>query len=100
MTDVCVFRLIENGRVAIPEVVHVDNSFALGQKKRCNSLCVDLHRTIPVKNLGKLKWYGGGRYSREHERGTLTIYQQMFAEELVKKFRVIPLQSVPLRLGV
>ena len=63
MTDVCVFRLIEDERVASIAVVHVDDK-----------LCVDLNRTIPVKNLGDLKWYGGCRYSRKHKRGTLTIF--------------------------
>ena len=33
MTDVCVFRLIEDGRVAIIAVVHVDDIFAVEQKK-------------------------------------------------------------------
>ena len=86
MTDVCVFSLIEDGRVAITAVVHVDDIFAVGQKERCDRLCFDLmNRTIPVKNLGDLKWYGGCRYSRDRKRGTLTISQQSFAEELVKK---------------
>ena len=100
MTDVCVFRLIEDGRVAITAVVHVDDIFVVGQKERCDRLCVDLNRTIPVKNLGDLKWYGGCRYSRDRKRGTLTISQQSFAEELVKKFRVTSVQSVLLKVGV
>ena len=33
MTDVCVFRLIEDGRVAITAVVHVDDTFTVGQKE-------------------------------------------------------------------
>ena len=36
MTDVCVFRVVEDGRVAITAVVHVDNIFAVGQKERCD----------------------------------------------------------------
>ena len=32
MTYVCVFRLMEDGRVAITAVVHVDDIFAVGQK--------------------------------------------------------------------
>ena len=41
MTDACVFRLIEDhGRVAITAVVHVDDIFAVGQKERCDRLCV------------------------------------------------------------
>ena len=101
MTDVRVFRLVEDGRVAITAVVHVDDIFAVGQTERYDRLCVDLNRTIPVKNLvGDLKWYGGCRYSRDRKRGTLTISQQRFAEELVKKFRVTSVQSVPLKVGV
>ena len=37
MTDVYVFRLIEDGRVAITGVVHVDDIFAVGQKEICDS---------------------------------------------------------------
>ena len=56
MTDVCFFRLIEDRRVAIITMVHVDDILAVGQKERCDRLCVDLNRTISVKNLGELKW--------------------------------------------
>ena len=100
ITDVCVFRLLEDGRVEITAVVYVDDIFAVGQKKKCDSLCVDLNQTIPVKSLGDLKWYGGCRYSRDRKRGVLTISQESFAEELVKKFRVTSVQSVPFKVGV
>ena len=60
MTDVCVFRLIEDGHVAITAAVHVDDIFAVVQKERCDRLYVDLNQTIPVKNLGDLKRYYGG----------------------------------------
>ena len=100
MSNVCVFRLNEDGRVAITAVVHVDDIFAVGQKERCDRLCVDLNGMIPVKNLGELRWYGGCHYSRNRERGTLTISQQSFAEELMKKFGVTDERNVPLRVGV
>ena len=74
--------------------------FTVAQKERCGKLCVDLNRTIPVKNLGEIKCYGVCRYSNDRERGTLTISQQSFAEELVKKFHVTSVQSVSLRVGV
>ena len=47
-----------------------------------------------------MKWYGGCHYSRDRERSTLTISQQNFAEELVKKFRVTSVPNVPLRVSV
>ena len=43
---------------------------------------------VPVKNLGELRWYGDGHYTREREMGTLTISQKTFANELVKTFCV------------
>ena len=100
--DICMyFCLIENGRVAITAVVHVDENFAVEQKEIWDRLlCVDLNRAIPVKNLSESKWYGGCRYSKDRARGTIAISQQSFAEELVKKFRVTSVQSVPLRVGV
>ena len=86
--------------MAITAVVHIDGIFAVGQKERCDRLCVDLNRTIPVKNLGDLKWYGRCRYSRDRKRGNVTISHQGFAEQLVKKFRVTSVQSVPLKVGI
>ena len=86
--------------MAITAVVHVDDIFEVEQKQRCDRLYVDLNRATSVKNLGELKWYGGCRYSRDREGGTLTRSQPSFAEELVKKFRVTFLQSVLLRVEV
>ena len=44
MADVCVFRSIEDERVAITAVVHIHNIFAVGQNERCDRLlCVDLN---------------------------------------------------------
>ena len=63
-------------------------------------LCVDLNPAIPVKDLGELEWYEGCRYLMDRERGTLTISQQSFGEELTKKFRVTSVQNVPLRVGL
>ena len=57
-----VFRLVENGRVSITAVVHVDDIFAVGLKNRCDVLCDDLNRQILVRNLCELKWYGGCHY--------------------------------------
>ena len=79
---------------------YVDVILAAGLKERYDRLCVELNRAIPVKNLGGLKWYGGYRYSRDRERGTLTICQQNLAGELAKKFDVASVQNVLLRVGL
>ena len=81
LADVCVFRLVGEGRVAIFAVVHVDDIFAVGLKSRCDVFRDGLNRMVPVKNLGELRWYGGCHYTREREMGTLTISQKMFADE-------------------
>ena len=47
--------------------VHVDDIFGVGRKERCDRLCTDLNRAIPVKNLGELKWYGGRRHSTDRK---------------------------------
>ena len=86
--------------MAVTAVVHVDDIFAVGQKERSDTLCGDLNRTIPVKKLGESNGYVGCRYSRDRKRGTLTISQPVFAEDLVKKFRLTSIQSIPLIVGV
>ena len=53
--DACVFRLVEEGRVAIIAVVHVDDIFAVGLKSRCAVFRDELNRMVPVKNLGELR---------------------------------------------
>ena len=100
LADVCVFRLTEEEQIVLTAVVHVDDIFVVGRKDRCERLCADLGRMVPVKNLGELKWYGGCHYLRDRDRGTLTISQQSFAEELVKKFGVTSVQSVPIKASV
>ena len=47
MADVCVFRLIENGRVAITAVVHVDDILAV-----CMYLYVCMVITYTVAEYG------------------------------------------------
>ena len=53
-------RLIEDGRVEMTAVVHVDDILMVGPKEMCCKSCVDLNSTVPEKNLvGELKWYEG-----------------------------------------
>ena len=86
--------------MAVTAVVHVDDIFAVGQEERSDTLCGDLNRTIPVKNLGKSNGYAGCHRSRDRDSGTLAISQEIFAQDLLKKFRVTSIQSVSLIVGV
>ena len=92
----CVFRLIEDGHVVITAVVHVDDIFAVGRMDICDHLCIDLlYGMIPV---GELKWYGGCFNSRDcDDRGTPTISEQRFAEELVRSFVLTQFKTCPLK---
>ena len=100
LADACVFRLVEEVRVAIIAVVHVDDIFAVGLESRCDLFRDELNRMVPVKNLGELRWYSGCHYTRKRDIGTLTISQKTFAAELIKKLGVTFTKSVPLRVGV
>ena len=100
LADACVFRVVEEGRVAIITVVHVDDIFAAGLKSRCDVFQDELNRMIPLKNLGELRRYGGCHCTREREMGTLTISQKTLADDLVKTFCVTSTKSLPLRVGV
>ena len=55
-------RLIEEGRVPIVVVVHVDDISAMGLKSRCGKFCEDLNQFVPINNLGELRWYEGCRF--------------------------------------
>ena len=44
LADACVFRLMENGLVALTVVVHVDDVFSVGEKERYEKLAVTLER--------------------------------------------------------
>ena len=72
--------------MAIIAVVHHVDIFSIGLKRRCNRIGNELNQLIPVKNLGKLRWFQGCPDSRNRERGTLKISQKQFADELARKF--------------
>lgn len=94
--DACVFRLIEDGKIVMMLVVHVDDIFAVGEKERCDKFGRDLNEMVPVKNLGELRWYSGCFYERDFDRGVLKISQQTYAEELAGEYGVEWGKDVPL----
>ncbi|CAB1102071.1 unnamed protein product [Ectocarpus sp. CCAP 1310/34] len=100
MADACVFRLIEDGCVVLILVVHVDDIFAVGERERCDKFGADLNKSVPVKNLGELRWYSGCFYERNKETGRLTISQQTFTDELAAEYGVVGGRSVPMSSGV
>ena len=81
-------------------VVHVNVSFAVGLKSRCDAFRDELDHMVPVKNLGELRLYEACYYTLEREMGTLAISLKTFADELVKTYCVISKQSAPPRVGV
>ena len=94
--DACVMRLIEHNVV----VVHVDDIFSIGLKSRCDKFGVDLNRYVPITNLGELRWYAGGRFSRDAVLGTVTMSQQAVAERIVAKFGVTQNKETPMVAGL
>lgn len=53
----CMFCLMEEDKVHITLVAHVDYIFAVGCVKRCDRFSGDLNEMVPTKTLGKLRWY-------------------------------------------
>ncbi|CAB1102978.1 unnamed protein product [Ectocarpus sp. CCAP 1310/34] len=88
LADACVFRLMEEGRVIMIIVVHVDDILDVGQKERFDKFGRDLNTMVPVKNLGELRWYSACFYERDVEGGLLRISQQRFAEELAAEYGI------------
>ena len=55
LVDPCGFRLMEGGSIVITIVVHVDDTFAVGENARCDEFGRNLSGIVPVKNLGELR---------------------------------------------
>ena len=68
-------------------VVHMDDIFAVGRKDRCD-LYEDLNRVVRINNLDELRWCAGCRFLRDWDASTLTISQQVFAENAAARFGV------------
>ena len=73
--------------------------FAVGEKARCDEFGKNLKGMVPVKHPGVLRWYSGSFYERDWEKGTLTISQQIFAEQLADEYGIEYGRSVPLSIG-
>lgn len=97
--DACVFRLIEEGKVAILLVFHVDDIFVVGEKERIDRFGEDMNKSVPTKNLGELRWYSGCFYERDWKAGRIKISQQTYVEELGEQYGVKSGGAVPLSVG-
>lgn len=98
--DPCVMRLMENDVLVMTVVVHVDDIFSIGEKKRCIQFGRDLNEYVPTTFLGELRMYAGVRFPRDWDLGTITLSQQAFAENLVKKFGVTRSKDTPMVVGI
>ena len=99
-SDNCVMRLVSNGVLEMAVVVHVDDILAAGDRERCERFGRDLNEHFPVKFLGELEMYAGVRFTRDPVSGNLTLSQQAFAENLVRKFGVNRSKPTPMAVGV
>ena len=77
-------------------VVHVDDIFSIGLKRRCDTFGVDLNRYVPITNLEELRRYASCQFSRDAVLGTVTTSQQAVAEKIVAKFGITPNKETPI----
>ena len=63
-------------------VIHVDNIFTVGQKERCEKMCVNFNLAIPFKNLAALKWLTEDATIRGiAKKGVLYLYPNKVSRE-------------------
>lgn len=51
----CAFRVLEDSTATITIVVYVDDTFAVGDKDKCDESGFELNKMLLVKNLGDLR---------------------------------------------
>ena len=78
----------------------VDDIFAIGRKSRCDKFGDDLDASVPITNLGELRWHAGCRFERDRVAGTVKISQQASAEKIVAKFGVTRGKPTPMVVGL
>ena len=98
--DACAMRLMEEEAIVMVIVVHVDDSFSIGLKSRCEKFGRDLNERVSISNFGELRLYADIRFSRDLASRTVTLSQQAFVENLVAKFGVTRNKQVPMEVGV
>ena len=86
-------RLVEDGVASMVVAAHI---FSIGRKSRCNQFGRDLNQYAPITSLGELRLYGGCRFSRDFDSGTITISQQTVAENIVEKFGITRSKETPI----
>ncbi|CAN0422559.1 unnamed protein product, partial [Discosporangium mesarthrocarpum] len=86
--DPCLFRYMDEEEVPLLVVTHVDDMIAAGSVGDCDALCEALSTEFPTNNLGPLSWYTGCAFERDCEKGTLTITQTGYIDQLCERFDV------------
>lgn len=74
--------------------------FAVDRKKRCDCLCEDLNRLVPINNAEELALHIGCYFTGDSKSSFLTVWQKTLAEKLVKKFGITSSSRVPASRGV
>lgn len=95
MTDLCVLRLDEYGRVTKMIAVHVDGISSRAGKKFETSRCELLKQYVPVNDLGKLQWCTGCTFKCSKGTGTLEISQAACIAKSVERFDAASTRTIP-----
>lgn len=83
-------RLILYVVLVIAVVVLVGDIFSVGDKSRCIQFGCDLNQHVPITFRGERRLYADVCFPRDRDLGTLTLSQQVFAENLVSLFLLWP----------
>ena len=89
MTDPCVFRPIQEGKLVLILAVHVDDMVVVGTRVDVNKLLVMLNKDFETNDLGELSFFTGCTITQDTEKGLTSISQKTFIETLARRFDVI-----------
>ena len=99
-TDLCVFRMVVDGKVELIMVVHVDDIVIEGSGEACRDFHTALKTKFPTNNLGQLTWYPGCASKRNWKLGTLEITQKVFVDSTLNCFGLNSSAAIPATPGV
>ena len=95
MTDPCVFRLIQEGKLVLILAVLVDDMAVAGSRVEVDKLLVTLNKDFETNDLGELSFFTGCTITQDTEKGLTSISQKTFIETLARRFDVTTTSTYP-----
>src|SRR5688572_5737299 len=86
--DTCIYYKNENGKILIIAVYVDDLLIFSNNKKEKQKLKVDLMKRLKMKDLGEAHYCVGIHIQRDREKGTISLDQEKYIEEMLIRFNM------------